>query len=107
VYRVFAYVTGVLLVVNTIFLLVFLDDPEPPAWYALSWTGHGWAYMAYFATSVAIAFTMRWPIGASLLVVMAGLVPGMSFVAERWVVRHVAVAGRAESATATGADPLR
>jgi integral membrane protein len=99
-YRVFAYITGVLLVVNSILLIAFLGDPEPPVWYALSWTGHGWAYMAYFATSVAIAFTMRWPVSRSLLVVLAGLVPGMSFVAERWVVRNVVVAGEVASATA-------
>lgn len=90
-YRVFAYVTGVLLVVNSIFFVVYLDDPEPPLWYAISWTTHGWAYMGYFATSAALAYTMRWPLGRSLLVVIAGLIPGASFVAERWVVRHVVV----------------
>jgi integral membrane protein len=91
-YRVFAYVTGVLLLVNTVFFVVFADTPEPPLWYGLSWTTHGWAYMAYFATSAAIAYTMRWPLGRSLLVVMAGLIPAASFVAERWVVRHTVVA---------------
>jgi integral membrane protein len=90
-YRVFAYITGVLLVVNSIFFVIFLDDVEPPLWYALSWTAHGWAYMAYFATSAAIAYTMKWPLGRSLLVVMAGLIPGASFVAERWVVSHTTV----------------
>jgi integral membrane protein len=47
--------------------------------------------MAYFAASAAIAYTMRWSLGRSLLVVMAGLIPGASFVAERWVVRHTTV----------------
>jgi integral membrane protein len=90
-YRVFAYITGVLLLVNTVLLIVFLDVEEPPLWYELSWTGHGWAYMAYFVTSAAIAYTMRWPIGRGLLIVMAGLIPGASFVAERWVVRNTTV----------------
>ena len=90
-YRVFAYVTGVLLLVNTAFLLVFLGS-EPPEWYALSWTAHGWAYMFYLATGFAIAFTLRWGIVRTILILLAGTIPAMSFVAERWVVRHVVVA---------------
>jgi integral membrane protein len=90
-YRVFAYVTGVLLLVNTVFLLVFLGT-EPPVWYALSWTLHGWGYMFYVATGFAIAFTLRWGIIRTILVLLAGTIPGMSFVAERWVVHHVVVA---------------
>jgi integral membrane protein len=105
-YRLFAYVTGVLLLVNSVFFVVFLDNPEPPLWYAISWTTHGWAYMVYFATSAALAYTMRWPLGRSLLVVMAGLIPGASFVAERWVVRNVVVAGRTQ-APGLGQTPRR
>jgi integral membrane protein len=97
-YRVFAYVTGVLLAVNTIFLVVLREVEQKPEWYAVSWTLHGWAYMFYLASGFAIAFTMRWGIIRSVLVLLAGTIPFMSFVAERWVVRHVTVADQSTSA---------
>lgn len=90
-YRVFAYMTGVLLVTLTIALVVLLDTEPKPTWYPIAWTLHGWAYMAYLASAFGVAFIMRWSILRTILVLLAGTVPAMSFVAERWVMRHVRV----------------
>jgi len=89
VYRTFAYVTGVLLVTLTVALIALWSTEPKPAWYSIAWTLHGWAYMAYLASGFAIAFLMRWRIGRTILILLAGTIPAMSFVAERWVVRHV------------------
>jgi integral membrane protein len=91
VYRGFAYVTGVLLVTLTVALVALLGTEPKPAWYSIAWTLHGWAYMGYVVSAFAIAFRMRWDIGRTILVLLAGTVPAMSFVAERWVVRHIRV----------------
>lgn len=88
-FRVMAYVTGVLLL-----LLVFVAMP-------LKYVGgddrmvgvvgvmHGWLYMAYLVTAFMLAHALRWPIRRTLLLLLAGTVPFMSFVMERRVVREV------------------
>lgn len=92
-YRVFAYLTGVLLVTLTVALVALLGTEPKPEWYGIAWTLHGWAYMGYLGAAFAICFMMRWSIGRTILVLLAGTVPAMSFVAERWVVQRVDVAG--------------
>jgi integral membrane protein len=91
VYRTFAYLTGVLLVTLTVALIALLGTEPKPEWYSIAWTLHGWAYMGYLGSGFALAFLMRWSIGRTVLVLLAGTVPAMSFVAERWVVRRVQV----------------
>jgi integral membrane protein len=96
-YRVFAYLTGVLLLTLTIALVALLGTEPKPEWYAISWTLHGWAYMGYLGSGFALSFLMRWSIGRTLLVLLAGTIPAMSFVAERWVIRNVAVRDTADA----------
>jgi integral membrane protein len=91
VYRTFAYITGVLLVTLTVALIVLWGTEPKPVWYSLAWTLHGWAYMGYLGSAFALSFMMRWSIGRTILVLLAGTVPAMSFVAERWVVHRVRV----------------
>lgn len=88
-YRIMAWVTGVLLLV-----LVFVAMP-------LKYVGgeerlvsivgvmHGWLYLAYLVTAFLLAYRLRWPVSRTLLVLLAGTVPFMSFVAERRVVAWV------------------
>jgi integral membrane protein len=46
---------------------------------------HGWLYLAYVVASIDLWMRSRLPAGRMALVVLAGTVPVMSFVAERWV----------------------
>lgn len=94
-----AWVTGVLLLV-----LVFVAMPLKYAGgdeRLVSVVGvmHGWLYLAYLVTAFMLAYRLRWPVIRTLLVLLAGTVPFMSFVAERrvvaWVRRHREVAGPA------------
>jgi integral membrane protein len=89
-YRVMAYVTGVLLL-----LLVFVAIPvqiwgDDDTLVAILGTAHGYLYMLYLVTAFLLAYRLRWSLGRTLLLLLAGTVPFMSFVAERRVRRIVA-----------------
>lgn len=112
-YRVMAWVTGVFLLTMTIWLVVghlflgysFSDDSTRPALYAIGWTGHGWLYLLYVITAVDLAFRLRWGVIRTLLVIVAGTIPAMSFVAEHFVTKevHARMAADAARAPAAGA----
>jgi integral membrane protein len=110
-YRVMAWVTGVFLLALTIWAIVgyaFLgygDGGAKPAAYSLAWTGHGWFYFIYLITAVDLTFRMRWSILATIGVLVAGTIPGASFVAEHWVTKKVRAqtAGLANPNAATAA----
>jgi integral membrane protein len=87
-YRVLAYATGVflLLLTTNIVLKYVLDTAHLGSWLAIV---HGWLYLAYVLVTVDLWFRTdrRLPFVRMVGVVLAGTVPLMSFVAERWV-RH-------------------
>lgn len=86
IYRVLAYVTGVLLV-----LLLFVAMPlkyaaDRPGAVAVLGVAHGWIYMGYVIATFTLAYRSRWSAKKTLLVAAAGTIPFASFVAERRVV---------------------
>jgi integral membrane protein len=87
-YRVLAYATGVLLLLLTFNVIVKygFDQAGLGAWVAIA---HGWLYLAYVLVTVDLWFRTRLPLPQTLLVVLAGTVPAMSFVAERWITHRV------------------
>ena len=88
-YRVMAYVTGVVLALSVLVALSFLPwyIGEGPA--GLLWTAHGWFYILYVAAAFQLAYQLRWGPLRTVLVLLAGTVPFMSFVAERAVTRTI------------------
>ena len=99
-YRVLAYVTGVFLLLLTLHVIIQAvqwktqDIPYRQAKGLGEWipggdywipAGHGWLYLIYVVCAIDLWMRTRLPVGRMLLVVLAGTVPGMSFVAERWV----------------------
>lgn len=88
-YRVLAYVTGVLLLLLTLNLVLkyVLDQKGLGAWVAIA---HGWMYLLYVIFAVELWFRTRLPALPMIGVVLAGTIPAMSFVAERWVTHRVA-----------------
>lgn len=101
-YRVLAYATGVFLLLLTLHVIVqaiqadqrgiaFADAkglgdylPGGQVWIPVT---HGYLYLAYVVVAVDLWFRTRLSFARMVLVVLAGTVPFMSFVAERWV-RH-------------------
>ena len=84
-YRVMAYVVGTLLLVLVLVampLKYFADMPGPVA---VVGTGHGFLYAVYLLTAFDLALRARWSAKGTVLVLLAGTVPFLSFVAERKV----------------------
>ncbi len=88
-YRVMAYVVGVLLVVLTLVAMPLKYLADQPALVAIIGPMHGFLYMVYLLVSLDLATRSRWPIRYTLLVMLAGTVPFLSFVAEHKVTRRV------------------
>jgi integral membrane protein len=99
-YRVMAYVVGVMLLV-----LVFIAVPlkylgDNPTLVEVVGPIHGFLYVVYLIFTVDLTFRLRWPIGRMLLIMLAGTIPFMSFVAERWVTRNARARAGTEPAAA-------
>lgn len=89
-YRVLAYVTGVVLVV-----LCFIGIPLQVFAHSLFivkyvGTAHGILYIAYVVVAFAMTRAVRVPIASwrTVVVLLAGTVPVLTFVVERWVTRR-------------------
>ena len=95
-YRVMAYLTGVflLLLTTNVILKYVLHTGHLGAWVAVA---HGWLYLVYVIVAVDLWFRTRLPVPATVGVVLAGTIPFMSFVAERWVHRQLAPLVAAEA----------
>ena len=103
-YRALAYATGVFLLLLTLHVIVqfqqsqsqnivFSEAPGLGKWLPGGefWipATHGWLYLAYVIASLDLWMRTRLPFFRMVLVVLAGTIPGMSFVAERWVTGKV------------------
>jgi integral membrane protein len=81
-----AWVTGILLLI-----LVFVAMPlkylgDDDRLVRIVGVAHGWLYMVYLITALTLAYQARWKLGRTVLILLAGTIPFMSFVAERKVV---------------------
>jgi integral membrane protein len=99
-YRVLAYATGVFLLLLTAHVIVQFAQsssqdipygdakglgeflPGGDTWIPMV---HGYLYLVYVIVTADLWFRTRLDVFRTVLVVLAGTVPFMSFVAERWV----------------------
>ncbi len=88
-YRVMAYVVGVVLLVLVLVAMPAKYLAHRPALVAAVGPVHGFLYMVYLAAAFHLAVKCRWPLGRTVLVLLAGTVPFLSFVMERKVTRQV------------------
>ncbi|HSZ28907.1 MAG TPA: DUF3817 domain-containing protein [Pseudonocardiaceae bacterium] len=99
-YRIAAYATGVMLLVLTTSVVLHYGFGDT----RLIWSGpvHGFLYMGYLVTTALLGTSMRWRPGRMVLVALAGMIPLMSFVAERSVTHEVRTHVAARSARGSG-----
>jgi integral membrane protein len=87
-YRVMAWITGVMLLVLVVEMLLkyVLDAPGSVVRW-IEWVpfAHGWIYVVYLVTVLDLWSKMRWGFGRLVAMVLAGVVPVLSFVVERRV----------------------
>ncbi len=100
VYRVMSYVTGVVLIA-LIFVAVPLNHfAGSPTASAVIGPLHGFLYALYVVVVLLLAYSRRWSVGRTLLVLVAGTIPFAAFVVERRIV----TAERARAATGAETD---
>ncbi|MGW6129362.1 DUF3817 domain-containing protein [Cellulomonas sp. NPDC055163] len=98
-YRVMAWVTGVMLLVLTVeMLLKYVVGVGEDVLRWIGWVpfAHGWIYVVYLVTVLGLWSAMRWSFGRLVTMVLAGVVPVMSFVLEKRV--HAEAAARISAA---------
>jgi len=87
-YRVMANVVGVLLIALVIVAvpLRYLGGiPEPARILGIT---HGWLYFLFFLTAIDLALRAKWSVKGTVLTILAGTVPFVSFAAERRTTRR-------------------
>jgi len=84
-YRVMAYVVGTLLVVLVLVAMPIKYFGYNPTPVAIIGTAHGFLYAVFLLAAFDLAVRARWRAWSTLLVLLAGTVPFLSFVAERKV----------------------
>jgi integral membrane protein len=84
-YRVLAYTVGVGLVILVLVAMPLKYFADSPTLVAIVGPLHGFLYMVYLVAAVNLAFRSRWSPVKTVLVMLAGTIPFLSFVAERKV----------------------
>ncbi|MGI8954453.1 MAG: DUF3817 domain-containing protein [Nocardioidaceae bacterium] len=95
-YRVMATVVGVLLIVLIVIgvpLKYFAaegTEPQQIGEFITTYLGtaHGWLYMIFLVTAAILARTARWSIPFTILTLLCGTIPFVSFWAERNATRR-------------------
>jgi integral membrane protein len=88
-FRVTAYIVGTLLILLTIGVVVEIAADNKTL-VGIVGPVHGFLYILYLILGYDLVRRARWPIHRMLLIAAAGIVPGLTFYAERWVTRHAA-----------------
>jgi integral membrane protein len=98
-YRVMAYITGVLIIV-----VCFVGIPMQVAahnTFIVNQIGtvHGFLYIVYIVFAYILAQKLKMKMGPTVLLLLAGTIPVMTFFVERWMMRaYITPALAAESA---------
>ena len=99
-YRVMAYVTGVVLIILC-FVGIPLQIAGKPAVANDVGVVHGILYIIYLVFAWLLARRLKLAVRPTVIMLLAGTVPIMTFIVERWITRRFidpALAGQAEQA---------
>ena len=88
-YRVLAYTVGVGLVILVLIAVPLKYFADSPTLVAIVGPLHGFLYMIYVVLGIDLALKARWSVKGTLLVLIAGTIPFLSFVAERQVTNRL------------------
>jgi integral membrane protein len=84
-YRLMAYVVGVVLLLLVLVAMPVKYAGGQPALVSTVGPVHGFLYIVYLLAAFDLARRCGWPLGRTLVVLLAGTVPFLSFVVERRV----------------------
>jgi integral membrane protein len=82
-YRVMAWVTGIWLIAlcYEMVLKYIVKVEDPPSWIGVV---HGWVYFVYLLATFSLALKVRWPIGKTIGVLLAGTIPLLGVIVEHF-----------------------
>jgi integral membrane protein len=82
-YRVLAWATGVWLIAlcYEIIMRYVVKVDDPPTWIGVV---HGWVYFIYLLFTANLAVKVRWPIGKTIGVLLAGTIPLLGVIVEHF-----------------------
>jgi integral membrane protein len=88
-FRIAAYVVGVVLILLVLVAMPLKYFADSPGFVAVIGPVHGFLYIVYLVVTFDLSMRQRWPLGRIVLLLLAGTVPFLSFVAERWATARV------------------
>ena len=105
-YRVMAYITGVLIIV-----VCFAGIPLQVAAHNTFivndiGTVHGFLYIVYIVFAYILARKLKMKTGPTVLLLLAGTIPVLTFVVERWMARKYIAPALAADAAASPQQPV-
>ena len=77
-------ITLIALVIVAVPLKYLADIPGPTKVLGIT---HGWLYFLFFLTAVDLALRAKWSVKGTVLTILAGTIPFLSFVEERTTTR--------------------
>jgi integral membrane protein len=87
-YRAMAWIVGVLLIALVLVAVPIKYAAHVDGPVTVLGTLHGWLYFIFFLTACDLAIRARWSLRDTVLTVLAGTVPVLSFYAERVATRR-------------------
>ncbi|MEB3051728.1 DUF3817 domain-containing protein [Mycolicibacter sp. MYC123] len=87
-YRVMAWTTGIWLIALCYEIVVryVVKVDNPPTWIGVV---HGWVYFAYLLATFNLAVKVRWPLGKTIGVLLAGTIPLLGIIVEHFQTRKI------------------
>jgi len=98
-----AYFTGVMLLLLCVAIFLKYGPAQNEKPVEIFGAIHGYGYLVYLVTAADLAWRARWSLVKTVLVLLAGTIPFMSFVAEHYVVRDLRAAGLMGQAASSAA----
>ena len=80
-YRVMAWATGLWLIALTFEIVSHLVFHHPIRWIGVV---HGWVYFIYLLAALNLAVKVRWPLGKTIGVLLAGTIPLLGIIVEHY-----------------------
>jgi integral membrane protein len=85
-YRIMAWATGLWLIALCFEIVSHLAFHHEIRWIEVV---HGWVYFAYVLTAFNLAIKVRWPIGKTIGVLLAGTIPLLGIIVEHFQTKNI------------------
>jgi integral membrane protein len=90
-YRVLAWTTGLWLIAlcYEVVLKYVVKVENPPSWIGVV---HGWVYFVYLLSALNLAVKVRWPMGKTVGILLAGTIPFLGIIVEHFQTKQIKTA---------------